>query len=76
MQYTYQTIVNFISDSVMPKFLRFAHAKFSNRFFTKMRGRNRNFDFKFEFMYSLIYIDFTDDLHENKNCVGVQRYIQ
>ena len=49
MQYTYQTIVNFISDSVMPKFLRYAHAKFSNRFFTTMRGWNQNFDFKFEF---------------------------
>ena len=42
-------IGNFISDSVMQKFLRFAHAKFSNEFFSKMRGRNKNFDFKFEF---------------------------
>ena len=42
-------IANFISDSVMQKFLRFAYAKFSNEFFSKMRGRNKNFDFKFEF---------------------------
>ena len=42
-------IANFISDSVMQKFLRFAYAKFSNDFFSKMRGRNKNFDFKFEF---------------------------
>ena len=27
----------------------FAHAKFSNDFFSKMRGRNKIFDFKFEF---------------------------
>ena len=49
MQYTHHMIVNFISDSVMQKFLRFAYAKFSNDFFSKMRGRNKNFDFKFEF---------------------------
>ena len=42
-------IANFISDSVLQKFLRFAYAKFSNDFFSKMRGRNKNFDFKFEF---------------------------
>ena len=42
-------IGNFISDSVMQKFLRFAHAKFSNDFFSKMRRWNENFDFKFGF---------------------------
>ena len=42
-------IANFISDSVMQKFLRFAYAKFSNEFFSKMRGWNKNFDSKFEF---------------------------
>ena len=42
-------IANFISDSVLPKFLRFAYAKFLNDFFSEMRGRNKNFDFKFEF---------------------------
>ena len=42
-------IANFISDSVLQKFLRFAYAKFSNGFFSKMRGRNKIFDFKFEF---------------------------
>ena len=42
-------IANFISDSVMQKLLRFAYAKFSNEFCSKMRGRNKNFDFKFEF---------------------------
>ena len=49
MKYTYQTIVNFILDSVMSKFLRFAYAKFSDEFFSKMRGRDKNFDFRFEF---------------------------
>ena len=49
MQYTHHMILNFISDSVMQKFLRFAYAKFLNDFFSKMRGRNKNFDFKFEF---------------------------
>ena len=42
-------IAYFISDSLQQKFLRFAYAKFSNVFFSKMRGRNKNFDFKFEF---------------------------
>jgi len=29
----------------MPKFLRFAHEKFSNQFYSRMRGRNQKFDF-------------------------------
>ena len=78
MQYTYQTIFNFISDSVMSKFLRFAHAKFTNRFSPECVGgikiftsnSNRAYDFTSNGMRKDgIYIDFTDDLHENKNCV-------
>ena len=42
-------IANFISDSVMQKFLRFANAKFSNDFYFKMRRRNKNYDFIFGF---------------------------
>ena len=33
----------FISDSVPQKFFRFAYAKFLIDFFSKMRGRNKNF---------------------------------
>ena len=39
MQYTYYMTSNFNSDSVKSKFLRFAYANFSNRIFSKMRGR-------------------------------------
>ena len=40
---------NFISDSVMQKFLRFARAKLFDPFPFIMRGWNNNFDLRFEF---------------------------
>ena len=49
MQYTHHMISNFISDSVMQKFLRFAYAKFLKSFFLKNAWAKSNFDFKFEF---------------------------
>ena len=49
MQYTHHMISNFISDSVMQKFLRFAYAKFLKSFFLENAWVESNFDFKFEF---------------------------
>ena len=42
-------IAHLISNSMIQKFLRFVNAKFLHEFYSKMRGRNKNFDFKFEF---------------------------
>ena len=44
MQYTHHMISNFISDSVMQKFLRFAYAKFLKSFFLKNAWAESNFD--------------------------------
>ena len=40
MQYTYHMASNFNSCSVKSKFFRYTYANFSNRIFSKMRGRN------------------------------------
>ena len=49
MQYTHHMISNFISDSVIQKFSRFAYAKFLKSFFLKNAWAESNFDLKFEF---------------------------
>ena len=58
---------------------------FQSIFFSRMRGRNQHSDLKFEFNVKLrvnwylwngVYNYLTDGSHENKNCVGVTRYIQ
>ena len=59
MQYTYHMTSNFNSDSVKSKFLRYAYANFSNRIFSKMRGRKIFFDFKFGFNVKFVNKDQT-----------------
>ena len=49
MQYTHHMTWNSISDSVIQKFWRFAHAKILNSLFLSNARAESNFNFQFEF---------------------------
>ena len=71
-------ISNFISDSVIQKFLRFAYAKFLKSFFLKNAWAESNSNPAWNFAsndmhWYGVYIDLTNDSHENN---GVKRYVQ